>query len=52
MRKKNYLAYGIAIAIILFILAVIFFNDVSFNLVGLGIIIIGITLMIYMNFKK
>lgn len=49
MKRKKVLTYGIGISIFLFILAAILFNDVSFSLLGLGIVIFGITIMLYIN---
>ncbi len=49
MKRKKILTYGICISIFLFILAAILFNEVSFDLLGFGIVILGITIMIYIN---
>lgn len=49
MKRKKILSYGISISIFLFLLAVILFNDVSFDLLGIGIIILGITILTYIN---
>lgn len=43
------LIIGILLAVSCFIMALICFNDISFPFLGIGIIIIGISMYIYIN---
>ena len=47
MKKK--IIISIIISIVCFIISLIFFNDISFPFLGLGIIFLGIAMYIYIN---
>lgn len=47
MKKK--IIINIIISVVCFIISLIFFNDISFPFLGLGIVFLGITLFILIN---
>ncbi len=49
---KNNITFWIFIGIIFIIIALLILNDHSFNLMGIGIIIIGICFLLAVNQKK
>ncbi len=49
---KNKITFWGILGIILIITALIILNDISFNLMGMGFIIIGICILILINQKK
>ena len=49
---KNKITFWVIIGIILIIAALIILNDLSFNLMGIGFMIIGLCVIILVNQKK
>lgn len=52
MKKIDWFKIGIAISILLFLLGFILFNDISFILIGLGVIVLGIIIIIKINMNS
>lgn len=52
MNKTKMMILALLMACVLFILAIIFFDDMSFVCLGTGIIIIGIVILVKLNQKK
>lgn len=49
---KNKITFWVILGIILIVTALLILNDNSFNLMGLGFVIIGLCILILVNQKK
>lgn len=52
VQVKNKITFWVIIGIILIVAALIILNDTSFNLMGIGFMIIGLCVIILVNQKK
>jgi len=52
VQVKNRITFWVVIGIILIVTALLILNDTSFNLMGLGFMIIGLCVIILVNQKK
>lgn len=52
VQLKNKITFWVILGIILIVAALIILNDTSFNLMGIGFMIIGLCVIILVNQKK
>ena len=52
VQVKNRITFWVVIGIILIVAALIILNDISFNLMGIGFMIIGLCVIILVNQKR